>query len=291
MAPITAALQTAPASGSLMIYEDFMRYNGGVYHHVSGAQQGGHAIEIVGYGGTGASSYWLVKNSWGPRWGTNGFFKIRSGTNECNFEAMERGYNLGTGFRQQVKNIPQPKYAVLDEGDPQAVDEDEPAGDEVSTAEVDDPKVLEAAEHAASELNPVHCDGNVTLVKILSAETQIVSGVKYMLTIAVNSSSCVRGAEVFFVQEYMSPMGEYSLTESYSMGPLPASQAVTPSGQCTTSGQVDSMWRTLAGVFIAMSAIMLVVTISLGCRIAGTPRQPVTSGEAGGTYHRMDHEL
>jgi len=260
-------------------------------------QQGGHAIEIVGYGGTGASSYWLVKNSWGPRWGTNGFFKIRSGTNECNFEAMERGYNLGTGFRQQVKNIPQPAYAVLDEGAPQAVDETEPAGDEVNPALVDDPKVLEAAEHAASELNPVHCDGNVTLVRVLSAETQIVSGVKYMLTIAVNSTTCARGAEVFFVQEYMNPMGEFSLTESYSMGPLPASQAVTPTGPCTdgamasTSGQVDSMWRTLAGVFIALSAVMLLVTVSLGCRIAGTPRAQVTSGEAGTTYHRMDHEL
>lgn len=290
MSPILQALQTAPASGSLIVYEDFMRYNGGIYHHVSGSQQGGHAIEIVGYGGTGASSYWIVKNSWGPRWGGNGFFKIRMGTNECQFESMERGYNIGTGYRQQVKNIPQPIYSVLG-GDP-TVDENEPAGDEVNQVEVDDPKVLEAAQHAASELNPVHCDGNVTLVSVLNAETQIVSGVKYFLTIAVNASTCVRGAEVFFVQEYMNPMGEYFLTESYSMGPLPATQGSSaPCNQNSVAdaGQSDSMWRTLAGVFIAVSAVMLLVSVSLGCRVANA--RPVASGESGSTYHRMDHEL
>jgi len=282
MVPIVQALQVAPASGSMIVYEDFMRYNGGVYHHVSGSQQGGHAIEIVGYGGTGASSYWIVKNSWGTSWGTGGFFRIRSGNNECNFERMERGYNQGTGYRQQVKNFPQPKFTTLDAGDPQPVDELDPAGDEVTTVEVDDVKVLEAAQHAASQLNPVHCAGNVTLVSVLNAESQIVSGVKYLLTIVVNSATCVRGAEVFFVNVYMDPLGEYSLSDSYSMGPyVPAD----------TSGQVDSYWRTLAGVFIGISAITLFVAIGLGCRIAGTPAVVSPQGESGSTYHRLDHEL
>lgn len=38
-----------------------------------------HAITIVGYGQSnmaGCNEYWLVKNSWGTRWGENGLFKI-----------------------------------------------------------------------------------------------------------------------------------------------------------------------------------------------------------------------
>jgi len=275
-----------------------MRYNGGVYHHVTGALQGGHAIEIVGYGGTGSSSYWLVKNSWGPSWGSGGFFKIRSGTNECQFESMERGYNNGVGFRQQVDRIPQPKFTTLDEGDPQTVDEMDPAGDEVTNVDVTDPKVLEAAQHAASQLNPVHCSGNVTLIRVLNAETQIVSGVKYILTIVVNATTCARGAEVFFVQEYMNPMGEFFLSDSYAMGPF-ASETATPcspngqglSADTSSSNTVDSSWRTVAGVFIALSAIMLAVTIAMGCRMSSSPRAVTANGEGGTTYHRMDHEL
>jgi len=277
-----------------------MRYNGGVYHHVSGANQGGHAIEIVGYGGTGASSYWIVKNSWGPYWGSGGFFRIRMGTNECNFESMERGFNVGAGYRAQSK-LYQPKFETLDEGAPQTVDETEPAGDEVTQVQVDDPKVLEAAMHAASELNPVHCSGNVTLVRVLSAETQIVSGVKYILTIVVNSTSCMRGAEVFFVQEYLNAMGTtYTLSDSYSMGPYVTSQIAQPCSPDqqgsiiggTSSNQVDSSWRTVAGVFIALSAIMLLVTIAMGCRMASSPPTASPQGEGGTTtYHRMEQEL
>jgi len=297
MTPILTALQTAPASGSMMVYEDFMLYRNGVYHHTSGALQGGHAIEIVGYGGTGSGSYWIVKNSWGPTWGLSGFFRIRSGTNECSFESMERGYNTGSGYKEQVVNIPQPKYVVLDDG--QVIDQEDPAGDEVINVNITDPKVLEAAYHAAAQLNPVHCSGNVTLVRVLSAETQVVSGVKYILTIVVNASTCARGPEVFFVQEYMNPMGEYFLSDSYAMGPFVSSQFAQPcngnsqqnAGVMVTNGsQVDSTWRTLAGIFIGVSVLMLLVTIGLGCRIAGSPR-PVSTNGGDPTYHRLDHEL
>ena len=39
-----------------------------------------HAVTIVGYGpvkdSKDCTGYWLVKNSWGPRWGDGGFFKL-----------------------------------------------------------------------------------------------------------------------------------------------------------------------------------------------------------------------
>eukprot|EP00775_Hariotina_reticulata_P009469 gene9469-9634_t len=42
-----------------------------------------HAVLLVGYNNTGR--FWLVKNSWGPKWGDNGFFRIAFGVADVAF--------------------------------------------------------------------------------------------------------------------------------------------------------------------------------------------------------------
>ena len=48
-----------------------------------------HAVTVVGYGSSNSNSssepldYWLVKNSWGPRWGEGGYFRIKRGVAMC----------------------------------------------------------------------------------------------------------------------------------------------------------------------------------------------------------------
>jgi len=66
------------------VYEDFFNYQTGVYHHVSGKLEGGHAVKILGWGSQDDQAYWLCANSWGPEWGDHGYFKIKQG--ECGID-------------------------------------------------------------------------------------------------------------------------------------------------------------------------------------------------------------
>jgi cathepsin B len=66
-----------PMETAFTVYSDFMNYESGVYHHVSGTVEGGHAIKILGWGTESGMDYWLCANSWGTDWGLDGFFKIK----------------------------------------------------------------------------------------------------------------------------------------------------------------------------------------------------------------------
>jgi C1A family cysteine protease len=68
-----------PVSACFVVYQDFYSYRTGVYRHVTGAQAGGHCVSIVGY--DDSQGCWICKNSWGPTWGDQGFFRIAYG--EC----------------------------------------------------------------------------------------------------------------------------------------------------------------------------------------------------------------
>lgn len=73
--PIVAAVNAA----------SWQYYLGGVvqYHCDGSYEDLNHAVEIVGYNLEGTIPYYLVKNSWGPRFGDHGYIKIEIGKHLC----------------------------------------------------------------------------------------------------------------------------------------------------------------------------------------------------------------
>lgn len=67
-----------PITCALDVYEDFQVWKpaDGVYIHepVEGEEPGGHALLIVGY--DDEKECWIVKNSWGPKWGDQGYIEV-----------------------------------------------------------------------------------------------------------------------------------------------------------------------------------------------------------------------
>jgi len=58
-------------------------YKGGVLTAGCGEKRANHAIQIVGYGSEAGQDYWLIRNSWGPSWGEEGYLRLARGSN-CN---------------------------------------------------------------------------------------------------------------------------------------------------------------------------------------------------------------
>lgn len=70
-------MKNGPVSAAFEVYEDFLAYTGGIYHHVTGQGVGGHAVKLIGWGEENGVKYWLLLNSWNPSWGENGAFRMR----------------------------------------------------------------------------------------------------------------------------------------------------------------------------------------------------------------------
>lgn len=78
-----------PVSTGMVVYPDFYAFDAKteIYEwNGRGKPVGGHAIEIVGWGEDKGKKYWIIKNSWGPNWGRNGYFYIARGKNTCQIE-------------------------------------------------------------------------------------------------------------------------------------------------------------------------------------------------------------
>mmetsp|Transcript_12522 Transcript_12522/g.10756 ORF Transcript_12522/g.10756 Transcript_12522/m.10756 type:complete len:337 (-) Transcript_12522:85-1095(-) len=73
--PVSVAVQANQASWQF--------YTGGIITKDCGDKLD-HGVLVVGYGTESSTDYWIVKNSWGEKWGEQGYLRIeRSGQNLC----------------------------------------------------------------------------------------------------------------------------------------------------------------------------------------------------------------
>eukprot|EP01006_Ploeotia_vitrea_P023960 TRINITY_DN56647_c0_g1_i1.p1 TRINITY_DN56647_c0_g1~~TRINITY_DN56647_c0_g1_i1.p1 ORF type:complete len:331 (+),score=12.11 TRINITY_DN56647_c0_g1_i1:43-1035(+) len=63
---------------------DWQTYRSGILTHCSGTSLD-HAALIVGYNTANGTQipFWILKNSWGPTWGENGYVRVAYGSNQC----------------------------------------------------------------------------------------------------------------------------------------------------------------------------------------------------------------
>ena len=54
-------------------------YNGGIFPGDACGKSIDHAVTIVGY----TPKYWIIKNSWGKKWGVKGYLYLERGVNAC----------------------------------------------------------------------------------------------------------------------------------------------------------------------------------------------------------------
>merc|ERR1711931_182144 len=74
----------------------FRRYRSGIHYSRScSSRRLNHAVLAVGYGSEGGGDYFLVKNSWGTRWGAGGYIKM----------ARNRGNNCGIASKPSYPTV------------------------------------------------------------------------------------------------------------------------------------------------------------------------------------------
>jgi len=76
--------------GSLMVAlnaDKLQSYYGDIISASNCPTNVNHGVNIIGWGKSGSTEYWIVRNSWGSWWGESGYFRIVTGKNACGIES------------------------------------------------------------------------------------------------------------------------------------------------------------------------------------------------------------
>ncbi|MDD5779011.1 MAG: C1 family peptidase [Candidatus Thermoplasmatota archaeon] len=99
-----ALIDHGPLVAEMAVMSGFGSYTGGVYEHPGEETTSdiNHQVVIVGY--DDQQGCWIVKNSWGPEWGEDGYFRIAYG------DCMIEHYLLYVDFSPAIARMGGPYY-------------------------------------------------------------------------------------------------------------------------------------------------------------------------------------
>ena len=85
-----------PILSGFKIYDDFLNEYDGKSIYMGpkkgSKDNGGHAIQIIGWGKENGVDFWWICNSWGVKWGLSGYFKMKMNIKECDLETNAVGF-------------------------------------------------------------------------------------------------------------------------------------------------------------------------------------------------------
>lgn len=86
-APISVGLDASGKFGVLLPWLQF--YKSGVANpRFCRNDTIDHAVLLTGFGIDSGKAYWSIKNSWGAKWGENGYFRLLKGAGKCGINTM-----------------------------------------------------------------------------------------------------------------------------------------------------------------------------------------------------------
>ncbi len=98
-------MDNGPIGVGMWVYSGLYAYKSGVYERQDDETlEGGHAVEIVGWGNDG-KDYWIIKNSWGTGWGDKGYWKQRVGDSKSAIEKNAHTASPDTSLPQIKKYL------------------------------------------------------------------------------------------------------------------------------------------------------------------------------------------
>jgi len=93
-----AVWEYGPVATNMIFYQDLDRYKEDIYiYDGQSEEKGGHWVVIVGWqddSDVKNGGYWICRNSWGEKWGENGYFNIAYG--ECGIDDFWFVYGIFT---------------------------------------------------------------------------------------------------------------------------------------------------------------------------------------------------
>jgi len=84
------ALASQPLSVSIEADKSvFQSYKSGIFNSTACGTSLDHATNVVGWGTSGTTEYWIMRNSWGTSWGEQGYMRvaITTGAGICGIQS------------------------------------------------------------------------------------------------------------------------------------------------------------------------------------------------------------